>query len=255
MSQGAEVNWHYAEQNGLTALHAASEGGSVSVVDALLSAGWEVDAVDSVGATACHSAAHHGHVEVLRRLVLAGADVNRAATDSAALGDRPLTSAAFRGHAATIDFLVSAGAVVDLRRSDGFAALHVASQEGKLEAVRSLIRAGADVNLAVANEMGGGSPIIIAATKGHAAVIKALAEAGADVNFATALDGATALVMASQNGNEAAVRVLLSLGADPRLACTDGVTALDAAKHFNHPAIAALLEAKLRELAAAGSSN
>jgi ankyrin repeat protein len=73
----------------------------------------------------------------------------------------------------------------------------MASQEGKLEAVRSLIRAGADVNLAVANE-GGDSPMISAAIKGHAAVIKALAEAGADVNFARALDSASALVMASQ---------------------------------------------------------
>jgi ankyrin repeat protein len=118
--------------------------------------------------------------------------------------------------------------------------LHCASQEGKLEAVRSLIRAGADVNLAVANKFGD-SPIIRAATKGHAAVIKALAEAGADVNFLRAGDGASALVMASQQGHEAAVRVLLSLGADPRLACTNGATALALAKHCNHPAIAALL--------------
>ena len=80
------------------------------------------------------------------------------------------------------------------------------------------------------------------------AVIKALAEAGADVNFARAGDGGSALVMASEFGHEAAVRVLLSLGADPRHVCTNGNTALGAAKHFNHPAIAALLEAKLAEL-------
>ena len=132
--------------------------------------------------------------------------------------------------------------------------MHCASQVGKLEAVRSLIRAGADVNLAAVNE-GGNSPIISAAGEGHAAVIKALAEAGADVNFARARDSATALAIASQEGHEAAVRVLLSLGADPRLVCTDGGTALGTAKHFNHPAIAALLEAKLRELAAAGSAS
>ena len=160
---------------------------------------------------------------------------------------RPLTLAAFFGHAAAIDFLVSAGAVVDLPRGTGASALHLASQEGKLEAVRSLLRAGADVNLAVADEWGN-SPIMCAATKGHAAVIKALAEAGADVNFARAMNSVTALVMASQNGHEAAVRVLLSLGADPRLTCPNGDTALGAAKLCNHHAIAALLEAKLAEL-------
>ena len=232
-------------------LHTASEGGIVSVVDALLSA--FIHAVDSNGWTACHIAAKEGHVEVLRRLVLAGADVNRATTDK--LGHRPLTVAADYGNAAAIDYLVSAGAVVDLTDAKGFTALHCASRYSMgVKAVQCLIRAGANVNLATANDWGD-SPITIAAGNGNAAVVKALAEAGADVNFARAGDGASALVMASQNCRVTAVRVLLSLGADPRLACTDGNTALAAAKHHNHPAIAKLLEAKLRELAAAAGAS
>ena len=240
IAQGAEVKYHWAEQGGCTALHAAAHQGLVRVADALIAAGSEVEAVGSNGLTACHAAAQFGHVDVLRRLVLAGADVNRVANDGGRIGERPLTLAAFYGQAAAIDFLVSAGAIVDLHRVDGFAALHLASQQGKLEAVRSLIRAGADVNLALANEFGD-SPIISAAMCGHAAVIKALAEAGADVNFVRAMNRSTALVMASEDGHEAAVRVLLSLGADPSLVCTDGGTAFDHALHFNHPVVVLLL--------------
>ena len=53
-------------------------------------------------------------------------------------------------------------------------------------------------------------------------------------------------------GSEACVRALLAGGADPRMVAHEGSTALSLAKDYNHPAIAALLEAKLRELSADG---
>jgi hypothetical protein len=45
------------------------------------------------------------------------------------------------------------------------------------------------------------------------------------------------------------VRSLLAAGADPRIAMHNGGTALDAAKQCKHPSVAALLKAKLAELA------
>ena len=62
-------------------------------------------------------------------------------------------------------------------------------------------------------------------------------------------------MLACGAGNEACVRALLAGGADPRLVGhgeIEGCTALSMAKQENHPAIAALLEAKLRELSAGG---
>ena len=47
---------------------------------------------------------------------------------------------------------------------------------------------------------------------------------------------------------------LFAADADPRIVTHDGATALSVAKAKNHPAIAALLEARLAELAAAGSA-
>ena len=122
-----------------------------------------------------------------------------------------------------------------LHETNGFAALHIASQEGQLEAVRSLIRAGADVNFDR-----GSSPIICAAGSGHAAVVQALAEARADVNFARAMNRVTALLLASQEGRETAVRALLSLGADPRQENSEDCMALLIAMLFDHPSFVAL---------------
>ena len=47
---------------------------------------------------------------------------------------------------------------------------------------------------------------------------------------------------------------LLAANADPRIIASNGRTALILAEAFNHPAIVALLEARLAELAAAGTA-
>ena len=54
--------------------------------------------------------------------------------------------------------------------------------------------------------------------------------------------------MASHQGHIDVVRSVLAAGADPRLARHNGTNALDAAKHFKHSQVVALLEAKIAEL-------
>ena len=252
IAQGAEVDWHDAEMDGSTALHAASQKGKVAVVDALIAAGCQVEAECSGGYTACFMAAQFNQVEVLRRLIRAGADVNRAASQSP--GGRPIHVAAGQGHAAVIDCLLAAGALVDARDSQGATALAIGSQDGKLEAVRSLICAGADVNVVFIDSNGNSATALMHASQYiHPSVVEALLEAGADANFASPESGVTVLMAACIGGSEACVRALLAGGADPRLATPEGGTALGAAKHFKHHAIAALIKAKLRELPSAGN--
>ena len=50
---------------------------------------------------------------------------------------------------------------------------------------------------------------------------------------------------AARFGRIEVVRALLAANADPRIVAHNGLTALDAAKVKNHPAIVALLEARL----------
>ena len=253
IAQGAEVDWHHADQNGFTALHAATQQGKVAVVDALIAAGCQVEAEGSQGIRACYIAAELNQVEVLRRLIRAGADVNRAASHS--LGSRPLGVAAAVGNAAVIDCLLAAGALVDARCSDGGTALVAGSQEGKLEAVRSLIRGGANVNLISISPIGYSVTALMQASKyNHPSVVETLLEAGADANFASPESGGTALMLACYHSSEGCVRTLLAGGADPRMVSHEGHTALGFAKHKNHPAIAALIEAKLRELSVGGGA-
>ena len=61
-------------------------------------------------------------------------------------------------------------------------------------------------------------------------------------------------MLAAQNGHIEVVRALFVANADPRIVALNGHTALSAAKAMNHPAIAALLKARLAELAAAGTT-
>ena len=62
-------------------------------------------------------------------------------------------------------------------------------------------------------------------------------------------------MMAAMSGHIEVVRALLAANADPRIVSHNGATALSLAKHFNHPAIAALLEARLAELAASATAS
>ena len=146
------------------------------------------------------------------------------------------------------DALLQAGARVGFVRKDGFTALFMACQDGHIECVRVLIRAGADVNQAMTDEIGS-SPLIIASQQGHVHIVDALIAAGCQLNYARPKGGCTALMVASQLGFIGVVRSLLAAGADPRIAAHDGVTALVLAMLFKHPSVAALLEAKLAELA------
>jgi hypothetical protein len=89
--------------------------------------------------------------------------------------------------------------------------LSVASEEGSEEAVRALIAAGADVNMASICEMGF-TPLHVAADRGSEPIARALIAAGADVNKANKF-GVTPIRMAAQNGHEAVIRALIAAGA------------------------------------------
>ena len=63
--------------------------------------------------------------------------------------------------------------------------------------------------------------------------------------------GSTPLRVSAQKGHTACVRLLLQAGADPLHCNTNGRTPLDAATHFNHPEVVALLQARIVDLARA----
>jgi ankyrin repeat protein len=88
-------------------------------------------------------------------------------------------------------------------------ALVGAAADGDVEGVNDLLRAGANVDAAVA---GDGSPLIAAARAGMLDIVQLLLDRGADPNMPVPGDG-NAIIAAAREGRTAIVELLLQRGA------------------------------------------
>ena len=106
--------------------------------------------------------------------------------------------------------LIKQGADVNAAQGDGMTALHWAAEKGDVALAKVLVTAGA--RLTATTRHGAYTPLHVAARTGRGAAVAALLDAGADVNTVTAT-GATALHEAAGAGSVAAVEALLAHGA------------------------------------------
>ena len=140
LREGADVN--AAQGDGMTALHWAAERGDAKLMNALLKAKPNLRAVTRIGAyTPLHIAAKSGNADVVAALVKAGGDVTAATTS----GATAMHFAAKAGNPAAIVALADAGADVNARESGwGQTPLVFAAEYDRAEAIRALLRRGAD---------------------------------------------------------------------------------------------------------------
>ncbi|NBS26403.1 MAG: hypothetical protein EBS81_08860 [Gammaproteobacteria bacterium] len=127
---------------------------------------------------------------------------------------------------------------VDERGPDGSTPLQWAVYDQDVEKVRTLIRAGADVN--AANNYGANA-MQLAAEVGHVELLDMLLDAGADVDSPNP-EGQTALMLVARTGNLDAARLLVRKGAT--IDTPEGwgqQTALMWASARRHPAMMELL--------------
>lgn len=136
------------DYTGWTALHWASLGCHADIVDALLYARANVNAVNKSDWTPLMIATwggkryeEHKTISIVETLLRAGADVNVMAND----GMTALMSASKHGHENIVRLLLAARADIDARDQGGWTALHWASRWGRADVVRAL--RGADVNV------------------------------------------------------------------------------------------------------------
>jgi len=140
LATGADVN--VAQGDGMTALHWAANRGDSSLAVVLLRAKAQLTATTRVGGyTPLHVASQSGATGVVRALLAAKADV-RAVTSN---GVSSLHLAAVAGVPGTITALIAAGGDVNAKEpSWGQTPLMTAAARGRADAVRALLKAGAE---------------------------------------------------------------------------------------------------------------
>ena len=200
---------------------------TIAIIDALLAAGADVNAVDENGDTPLVKVLQWGQfglnsanerlrgtdatadsvVALALKLLEAGAD-----PDARGVRTTPLIEATEFRSPALVRALLDAGADPNRRANFGSSPLHAAANSGSLEVITLLVAAGAEVNSQNEN---GDTPLHMLATRVFdTALVTLLASAGADVN-ARNDTGETPLQAARNHANEPVARKLLDLGADP----------------------------------------
>jgi ankyrin repeat protein len=124
----------------------------------------------------------------------------------------PVADAASRGDKDAVRALLKDGADVNAPQGDGMTALHWAAERGDADLTNLLVYGGA--NVAAVTRIGQYTALHIAARSGSAAVVKALIDAKSDVNAPSDPSGATPLHLAATAGSVDAVRILLDNKAD-----------------------------------------
>jgi ankyrin repeat protein len=127
-------------------------------------------------------------------------------------GGSPVADAAMHGDREAVRALLKQGADVSAARSDGMTALHYAAERGDAEMAAMLIYAGA--NISAVTRIGSYTPLHLAGQSGSVALVQALLKAGADVNARTTTTGVTPLHLAAEAGSADAIKLLVDRGAD-----------------------------------------
>lgn len=204
-------------------------------MDYLLGKGAHINARDPQGETALINAVRKLDPVTTKALLERGADVNIADRD----GWTAALYAAWGNSAELIDLLAARGANLEATNPNGLTALCIASQYGKTAAANALIRAGAQVNLAVGKAAY--TPLMLAVLAGAGETAQLLIERGANVNARNA-GGVTALMIAAAGNRAESAALLLKAGANPALSTEDGRTAASIARDQNAVAVMQLLE-------------
>jgi len=128
-----------------------------------------------------------------------------------ATANAPVADAAMAREREAVKALLKSGADVNAAQGDGMTALHWAARNGDAELTQMLLFAGANVK--ATTRLGGYTPLMMAAEQGHATVIAALLSGGADAKAANSM-GTTPLMLAAAAGNPQAITTLVENGAE-----------------------------------------
>ena len=227
----AKALFRSPNQGWRTPLHAAAQYGRARIVEILVQEGGvDVDTLSADNATALCIAVERGLVRTTQSLLSLGANPNVVCYGES-------TSLFGARKAIIVDKLVRYGADVNARdpRPDykGYTALLHAAAQGRVDVVRSLLKAGADIEAKC--DVRGNAPLYGAAVNNHPKVVEVLLAHGAEVSPVNN-DRWTPLGTAASEGHIKVVKALLKAGADPsqRLGGGIGKNSAELALEKNH---------------------
>ena len=191
-------------------------------------------------------ASKEGDINEVKRLIREGVDIqvllHCGYTDDFKGKRTPLIIASSEGHVDVVQTLLRAGASVYSKDSlQGRSALHFASAGGHLPVVRLLLDSGSPLDDQDGND--GDTPLHLAVCNGYEQIVLELLKKGANVHLTTRLHGHNPLHIACKAGNSKCVKLLLDVGgARPNDADEyDGFTPLHHAVFHGHKDIATAL--------------
>ncbi len=216
---GADVN--AANDYGVTPLSLACTNRNAAMVAKLLDAGADPNAAQWTGETPLMTCSSTGAVETVKSLLAHGADINAAETQE---GQTALMWAAAEKHPEIVRALVEHGADVHVRSKV------IPLPEPFIIETPGPLGFNHPTTVHFPKTKGGFTPLLFAAQQGDVDSARILLKAGADVNEATAENG-SALVVTTASGHEKLAIFLLEQGAAPNATDGFGITALHYALH------------------------
>lgn len=270
LKAGADPN--AVDKRGETPIFYQAGADDPARVAELLAAGAEVNAVNKRGETALMQALSpyvhdYSHPEVVKVLLEAGADPNAVdhngvTTLMLAMGQWWHTKDSDDIVVRNVQLLLEAGAEVNAVDKHGGTALMAATDAGSVEAVKTLLAAGADVNRATSAQSGQEYPFMrsgswsagctalwLAVYGGNMDMVKTLLAAGANPNVeadTVGQSGITALtlaIMEDENDTGEMAKTLLAAGAEVNAVDKHGETALMVASSYGRYTNARVLRA------------
>lgn len=207
----------------------------------LIGEGADPNTRSSRGTPALAMAVTAGSAQMVDLLLAAGADANAIVPEQGDVRDAPLLNFAATRSPELVDRLLRAGARLDASDASGLSALMTAAYVGHVECLGKLIEAGAPLEQ---RDESGYTALMFAANSTYLGCVERLVEAGADVEAADN-DHSTPIMFAAQNGQNEMVTLLLDRGADPGREGDHGYSAFTFARQNGHTQTLRLLEATL----------
>jgi len=223
---GAGAQATLANRYGLTPLAIASANGNAAMIGVLLDAGADANAPDPAGDTPLMNAARVGSIDAVSLLLERGAKIDAA---DATYQQTALMVAIRENNPDIVKLLIARGASVNAKTRVGRAPQWIFpnSVPGFGHGI-GIVRGGLPPRGARAPIPGGMSPLLYAARDGRMDLVRMLLDAGANINERDAND-ITPLIIAITNNHPDVARFLIDHGADLKAVDWYGRTPLWAA--------------------------